>query len=473
MPVTDKENDRLFLSLLRQRNETNLVMKYTHLLGLCLAILVSGCLDQQISDEDILDQQLLAAISKTSPTASYQHYILPGDDQLTSLPNIDPANPITPDKIALGRMLFFETGFGLKPRYSELTGTYSCASCHVPSAGFTPGRFQGIADGGIGFGYSGEMRRKESQYGSTDVDAQGVRALSMFNTAFVTNTLWSGTFGSQDNNVGLEEAWRTDTIAYVNELGYKALETQNIENYVVHRMTINKQTITDLGYKELFDQAFPDLSEEQRYSPIGGSFALSSYLRSLITNQAPFQRYLRGEESAMNDQEKKGAMLFFTKANCTSCHNGPAFNANTFQAVGVKDLYEIDGSLNTGSADKRNRGRGGFTKDDRDNYRFKVPQLYNLRDANFYFHGSSKNTLREVVEYFNNGVAENPNVPADQLSTNFHPLNLTNQEIDDLTTFLKTALYDPEFTRFIPDQVMSGNCFPNNDLWSKQDIGCN
>ena len=448
-------------------------MKYTHILGLCVTVLLVGCLDQQISDEDVLDQQLLAAISKTSITGSYQHYVLPADNQLTPLPNIDPANPLTKEKIALGKMLFFETGFGLKPRYNELTGTYSCASCHVPSAGFTPGRFQGIADGGIGFGYSGEMRRKEDQYGSTDVDAQGVRALSMFNTAYVTNSLWSGTFGSQDNNIGLEAIWRADTIAYVNDFGYKTLETQNIENYTIHRMTINEETITKLGYKELFDNAFPDLPKEQRYSPIGGSFALSSYLRSLITNQAPFQRYLRGEKTAMNDQEKKGAMLFFTKANCTSCHNGPAFNANTFQAVGVKDLYEIDGSLNTGSADKRNRGRGGFTKDERDNYRFKVPQLYNLRDANFYFHGSSKNTLREVVEYFNAGKAENPNVPADQLSSNFIPLNLTNQEIEDLTAFLKTALFDPEFQRFVPDQVMSGNCFPNNDLWSKQDIGCN
>ena len=166
-------------------------------------------------------------------------------------------------------------------------------------------------------------------------------------------------------------------------------------------------------------------------------------------------------------------MLFFTKANCTSCHKEPAFNANTVKAIGVNDLAEIDGALNTSKTDKRNFGRGGFTKDSRDNYRFKVPQLYNLRDANFYFHGSSKNTLREVVEYFNAGKAENPNVPADQLSSNFIPLNMTNQEIEDLTAFLKTALFDPEFQRFIPDQVMSGNCFPNNDTWSKQDIGCN
>ncbi len=64
--------------------------------------------------------------------------------------------------------------------------------------------------------------------------------------------------------------------------------------------------------------------------------------------------------------------------------------------------------LKTSEADLRNLGRGGFTGNAEDLYKFRVPQLYNLGDSGPYFHGSSKQTLEEVIEYFNNGVHENP-----------------------------------------------------------------
>ncbi len=76
-------------------------------------------------------------------------------DDYSSLPNQDSKNPITSEKVKLGKMLFFETGFGLEPKYNVSMQGYSCASCHVPERGFTAGRFQGIGDGAIGFGTSG------------------------------------------------------------------------------------------------------------------------------------------------------------------------------------------------------------------------------------------------------------------------------------------------------------------------------
>ena len=122
--------------------------------------------------------------------------------------------------------------------------------------------------------------------------------------------------------------------------------------------------------------------------------------------------------------------------------------------------------------DKKNLGRGGFTKNPDDNYKFKVPQLYNMKGTPFYFHGSSKRNLRDVVEYFIDAVPENPNVPLSQISNKFEPLNLTEQEILDLVSFLESGLDDPNLNRYAPTQILSGNCFPNNDELSQFDLDC-
>lgn len=127
----------------------------------------------------------------------------------------------------------------------------------------------------------------------------------------------------------------------------------------------------------------------------------------------------------------------------------------------------------TGPSDKRNFGRGGFTGLPEDMYKFKVPQLYNLKNTGFYFHGASKQSLREVVEYFNNGIPENPDVPAGQIAAQFRPLGLTGQEMTDLVEFLENGLYDPNLERYAPVQTLSGNCFPNNDPLSRVETGCN
>ena len=105
-------------------------------------------------------------------------------------------------------------------------------------------------------------------------------------------------------------------------------------------------------------------------------------------------------------------------------------------------------------------------------FKFRVPQLYNLGDADFYFHGSSKQTLREVVEYFNEGIPENERVPISQIARQIRPLNLTEEEMDDLTAFLDNGLKDPDLQRYVPENVLSGKCFPNNDLFSQIELGC-
>lgn len=439
------------------------------LIAVVASILVTGCVE--FEQLDVIDAELEQRLKAVSPSGRISHFILPDENDLSAVPQ-SPFNPLTPEKVALGKLLFFETGFAQDPKYPDGLQTYSCSSCHVPEAGFVPGRLQGIADGGIGFGNVGLGREKLSNYEGHEIDAQGARPLSVLNTAYVTNTMWNGKFGANHVNEGTETSWEKEAALHVNYLGMDGLESQNIEGMDLHRLVVNPETVKSLGYQPYFDAAFGDFPESIRYNDTTASFAISAYLRTLLTNQAPYQRWLRGEYHAMTETQKKGALLFYGKAGCFRCHKGPSMSAVRFYALGVRDLYENSGVFNTSADDKRNLGRGGFTGKEDDMYKFKVPQLYNLRDARFYFHGSSKNNMWGVVEYFNEAIPENKSVPTSQIASEFHPLNLSTIEIEALVDFLENGLFDPNLDRYVPETVPSGNCFPNNDFRSREDLGC-
>jgi cytochrome c peroxidase len=437
-------------------------------------LITYSCTHESDTEADRLLEQ---SLNSYSPTGSHEWYVMPASDDFANLPNQDPKNPVTDAKAKLGKMLFFETGIALDPKNPVSMSTYSCSTCHVPEKSFTAGRFQGIADGAIGFGEHGEGRFKNPLYAGDDVDAQGARPLPMLNLTYITNALWAGTFGSFDVNAGTESVWNQDTLIAINHDGRKGLEANNERALIVHRQMINKDICDSLGYTAMFDEAFPNVPVSERYSLKYGAFAIAAFHRTMLTNQAPFQKWLKGDKSAMTDAQKRGAQLFFGKAGCVSCHNSPSLNSipHKFFALGVKDLYQMYGSevFRTGPTEGRVFGRGGFTKKPEDMYKFKVPQLYNMKDIGFYFHGASKRTLREVVEYFNNGIPENPAVPASQISGLIRPLGMTNEEMNDLVEFLANGLYDPNLKRYVPSQTMSENCFPNNDVLSRREMGCN
>lgn len=438
------------------------------LLALPLFLLVQSC----TKDEAVapIDADLERALLRLSVNNSLRDYMLPDGSNLAGIP-AGVGNPLTPQKVELGKLLYFETGIARDPIQPNMRGTFSCSSCHIPEAAFTPGRMQGIADGAEGFGVEGEGRQMLPTYREDQIDAQGARPLSMLGVAYVTNSMWAGRFGAHHNNVGTEHLWSEADATHFNRLGLDGLEAQNIEGTIVHRMNVDAYVLDTLGYRSLFDAAFPEWPLSARYGRIAMSFALSAYIRTILPNKAPWQAWLKGEKDALTEQEKRGALLFFGKAGCYRCHNGPALNGNTFHAVGVNDLYEI-GGLKTGPDDARNFGRGGFTGRQEDMFAYKVPQVYNVSDMPFYFHGSSHTNLRDVVEYFNRGIPENPRVPQANISEFFHPLNLTESEVDDVTAFLANGLRDPDLKRYAPTQVLSGNCMPNNDQRSRLEIGC-
>jgi len=432
-----------------------------------ISLLFASCTADQLTVSEY-DKDLSKAIERISPNGDISSFVLPDEGDYSQF-ELEPLNPMSPEKVALGKLLFFETGLGADAVKEVGKFTYSCGTCHVPAKGFMPGTVQGIADGGIGFGLNGESRSRFHLYAEDELDVQGARPLSLLNAGFVRNTAWAASFGSGGINEGTEERW--EGAFEVNHLGMAGLETQNIEGLHLHRMKFNRQIAEVYGYKEMFDAVFPEFDEDERYTLTTTSFAISAYIRSLLPNQAPFQKWLKGDLDALTNQEKNGATLFFGKAGCINCHKGPGLNNQAVYAIGVKDLYETGEAFATGPDDFRNLGRGGFTGLEEDLYKFKVPQIYNMKDSPFYFHGSSKRSLREVVEYFNDAIPENATVDKN-ISAFFRPLDMTEEEIDDLTVFLENGLYDPDLERYMPTELPSGYCFPNNDVLSQAQTGC-
>ena len=432
-----------------------------------IVMLILGCNDDQPGNiEDELDIELEALLLEADDQGR-DHFILPVQEDFASLPQ-DPKNPITREKVELGRMLFHETALGNDALRSGGLRTYSCSSCHNSSAAMQPGRRQGIAEGGSGFGVKGESRDRNLDYEEVEVDAQPIRAPSTLNVAYQKNVLWNGMFGATGLNEGTEAQWTGD--AAVNLLGFEGVESQAIKGLEVHRMSAEMGMMTDFGYLDMLRVAFPGVAEDTLISRTYLGLAIASYVRTITTSEAPFQRWLRGQNSALSDQEKRGAILFFGKAGCVSCHTGPGLNKMDFAAVGMADLTGPD-ILNKDPFDTP-LGRGNFTGNPEDNFKFKIPQLYNLKDASFLGHGSSFENLREVVEYFNQAIPQKELSKA-SLDEAFKPLGLSDDEIEELTAFLRDGLYDGNLSRHIPQSTLSYSCFPNADEVSKVDLDCN
>ncbi|MEO1482731.1 MAG: cytochrome c peroxidase [Myxococcota bacterium] len=449
-----------------------------------LAIGVSACSEEDPTVVETLSTELAAALEAAGGEA---FFTLPDEDAYAEIP-ADPANPITADKVELGRMLYHETGLATAPNDEARAGTYSCASCHHSAAGFKAGVPQGIADGGEGFGSSGEGRRlKAGLDGAAPADSpmrpdiQPVASPTTLNVAYQTVMLWNGQFGNASNssiNFHLDQdvVATPGTPKFENRRGLSGVEIQAIAGLGVHRLQVENGSLlqTQPEYAALFAQAFPSSTDTLE----DAAKAIAAYERTLLTNRAPFQQWLRGNRDAMSEQELRGALLFFGEANCNSCHTGAALSSRpearaeeVFMAIGFADLDTSDERVHGSVADADSRGRGGFTGNPADDFKFKIPSLYNLADTPFYGHGASFSSIREVVEYKNLGRTQRP-IPGQQLDPRFRPLGLSNEQVTDLIAFLEVALHDGELDRYVPDTLPSGNCFPNADPQSLDDLGC-
>jgi cytochrome c peroxidase len=279
-------------------------------------------------------------------------------------------NPLTIGKIKLGRKLFFDERL-------SLDGTVSCASCHNPLLGFADGRSVAVGIEGL----------------------EGTRSTpSIINRLFSQTQFWDGRAKSLEEQV----------------LGpiENPIEMNNpLENVV---KTLN----ADESVKKDFQNVFgTDVTVE------GIQKAIASFERILLSGDSPLDKYLAGNENAISESAKIGFKLFKSKnVNCIHCHKGPNFTDELFHNSGVgTDL------------DNPDLGRFVETKNDSDWGSFKTPTLRDIARTSPYMHDGSLRSLREVVDFYNEGGIKNRN-----LSNHIKPLNLSEEEKENLVDFLRS-----------------------------------
>lgn len=279
------------------------------------------------------------------------------------------ANPYNPAKAELGRYLYFD-------RRLSADETLSCASCHDPKFAFTDGAAT-----------------------STGIRGQkgGRSAPTIINRAYAQSQFWDGRAPS------LEEQAK-GPMANPIEMG------NTHDAIVAHLKNV-------AGYRPMFAKAFG--SEEITIDRI--AMAIACFERTVLSGNAPYDRYKRGRKSAMTPAQVRGMSVFFDKARCDRCHEGPNFTLNMYANLGV-------------GADKPDpdAGRYAVTHNPRDWGAFKTPTLREIEHTAPYMHDGSLKTLEEVVEFYDKG-----GIPNKNLDEQIKPLRLTAQEKSDLVAFLK------------------------------------
>jgi cytochrome c peroxidase len=178
------------------------------------------------------------------------------------------------------------------------------------------------------------------------------------------------------------------------------------------------------GYRKQFQAVFgTDVTSE------GVSKAIASFERTILSGNAPHDKFQAGDKSALSEAAQRGRKLFFGKANCSACHSGPNFSDFAFHNIGVgMDKAEPD------------IGRQSETKLLGDRGAFKTPTLREIARTAPYMHDGSLKTLEDVVEYYSKGGNPNP-----QLDEELFPLKLTAEQKVDLVTLLKEGLSSEDY----------------------------
>lgn len=246
---------------------------------------------------------------------------------------------LDPERVALGEKLFND------PRLAH-NNVLACASCHQLQ--------QGGADG---------LPRSVTNNGEPDV----TNAPSIFNRAFNFRQTWRGAFRT------LEEQAEADL--------------KNPNHAATSWDELLPKLEADAAYAVTFVRLYGGLRKEYVLD------AIATYERSLITPNAPFDRYLRGDPKAISFEQKRGYALF-KSYGCISCHQGINVGGNLFQKFGLfEDYFKLRG----GPVTPADLGRITVTRDERDRHVFRVPSLRNVAITAPYFHDGSVERLDQAV----------------------------------------------------------------------------
>lgn len=255
-------------------------------------------------------------------------------------------NPLTKEKIELGRLLFFDK------RLSK-DNTIACASCHMAQFAFTDGK-------PVSTGIKGQKG--------------GRSAPASLNRLFSTAQFWDGRAATlEEQSVG----------PFINPIEH---------GFANHDEMIAKMKKIP-GYRKLFKEVFgTDITID------GVGKAIASFQRTILSGNSPADRFdLGGDETAISPEAQKGLELFRGKARCTRCHSGFNFTDEKFHNLGI--------GWDTGTVDL---GRYMVTKNPADIGAFKTPTLREIARSAPYMHDGRFKTLEEVVNFYNQGGVKNP-----------------------------------------------------------------
>ncbi len=335
---------------------------------------------------------------------------------------IDPAdNPRTPEKVALGKLLFYDP---------VLSGNkdVACATCHHPNFGYTDGLDLPIGVGGEGQGSSRHFR------------SPGAVSLTRRNAPTLLNVAFNGMDAHGQYDPGKAPMFydlRAQSLEAQSLLPITTFEEMRGDVFTqasaIDSVLARLQAIP--VYRTSFQTIF---GSENAISARNLGKAIAAYERTLLANNAPFDRYRRGDASAMTDAQKRGLVLFIQNG-CTTCHKGPMFSDYKTHVLGVVDNEKL-----------------GFTDKGRnDTYAFRTPTLRNVALTAPYMHSGKQPSLASVLVFYDGvttGTQLNANVPASQLDS---LLQTRVTRSNDLVEFLH-ALTDTSFDKSVPANVPSG-----------------
>jgi cytochrome c peroxidase len=335
-------------------------------------------------------------------------------------PRVPADNPMTTEKAALGRHLFYDTRMSVNQ-------TFSCATCHQQALAFTDGRARGV-------GVTDEVHPRGS--------------MSLANVAYAPVLTWANPTQRKLETQALVPMFGEDPV----EMGLAGSET-----HLLVRLAMVPE------YRKLFAAAFP--GEQNPFTLANITRALASFQRTLLSGRSAYDRYRTGADpSAISDAAKRGEVLFFDeRTECFHCHGGFNFT-ETVDYVG-KGFVEVEfhntGLYNLGDDGDYpapNTGVHAVTEDPEDMGRFKAPSLRNIALTAPYMHDGSLASLEEVIAHYEAGgrtiaSGENKGVGADnpRKSSFVKGFTLTPEERLDLKAFLESLtdhafITDPRFS---------------------------
>lgn len=301
-------------------------------------------------------------------------YMDPSQPVPLGLPKLEiPAdNPMTPEKIQLGMQLFFD-------KRLSVDNSVSCASCHDPDKGWSNGE-------AVATGIRGQKGRRNVP--------------TLLNVAINPVQFWDGRAASLEQQ------------ALVPLLDAKEMGMPSAEALEKKLNGIN-------GYKRQFEKIFGGPVKAGDVAK-----ALATFERTLLTGDAPQDRYIHGEKSALSAAAQRGFKLFTQRARCSRCHANANLSVSGFANIGLP----VDPS-------NPDLGREEISKSDEDHLGFKVPTLREIGRTGPYMHNGTLKTLEEIVDHYGKRGTNDQ-----YIDRRLHGFHLSPGEKDDLVTFLREGM---------------------------------